>query len=195
MIIKYIKYIETINSHIQKFFEQQKPYIHCKEGCSICCEKGHYPLTELEYEYVKIGFNNLSLEEKQSIKDKAIKIKMEIQNSQEEKPYYECPFLLNKRCSIYKHRGIICRTYGLLHFYETKDGTQKFNIPCCVSNGLNYSNVYDEEKQTISAEKYKLSNIKEEPLSYNLGLNYLLNNELTKDITFGETKALIDWLE
>ena len=196
MIENYEKYLEILNSYLTKYFDQQKPYIHCKEGCSICCETGLYPLSNLEFDYLTIGFHMLSPEEQRQVKENIKQIKTDRENNKDDEiGYYKCPFLLNKRCSAYKYRGIICRTYGLLHFTTDKDDNQKFNVPCCVSDGLNYSSVYDEEKQMISAEKFSKLGIEEEPLSYNLGLKYLLNNEFTTqlNLTFGENKNLIDW--
>lgn len=195
MIENYEKYLDLLAPYLQKYFDQQKPYIHCKEGCSICCETGLYPLSNLEFDYMMIGLNSLPKKEKQQIYKSIEQIKIDRQNITDGIGYYKCPFLLDKKCSVYRYRSIICRTYGLMHFWEDKDNNQRFNIPCCVSDGLNYSEVYDEERGTISAQKYAQSGIEAEPLSYNLGLKYLLSCEFAKDLKleFGENKSLIDW--
>lgn len=195
MIQKYEKYLEFIGSYLKKYFDQQKPYIHCKEGCSICCETGLYPTSKLEFDYLMLGMESLADSEKKQIIDNINQIKIDRQNVTDGIGYYKCPFLLNKKCSVYKHRGIICRTYGLLQITYDKDDKQRYQIPCCVSNGLNYSSVYDEATQSISVTKFAKLGIKEEPLSYNLGLKYLLNNEHTTDLNFGENKSLIDWFD
>lgn len=192
MIQKYEKYLDTVQSYLKKFFEQQKPYIFCKEGCSICCETGHYPTSELELKYLDIGFSLLDDEKKKIVRDNIAKIKKGIEDPG---GYYRCPFLINSSCSVYKHRPIICRVYGLLFFLEDKDGNQHFKIPCCVSDGLNYSNVYDEKSMSISSEKFAKLGIKEEPLSYNVGLKYMLKNEFTEGLEFGENKKMIDWFD
>lgn len=195
MIEKYEKYLDILGSYLKKYFEQQKPYIHCKEGCSICCETGLYPLTKVESDYLMVGFKALSEIEKQQIYENIKKIKNYRKTIKEGQGYYQCPMLINNRCSIYNYRGIICRSYGLMQFYFDENNIQKYRIPCCASNELNYSEVYDENTETISMEMYTASGIKEEPLSYNLSLKYLLNNEITKNlgIDFGETKSLVDW--
>ena len=199
MIEKYEKYLDKINEPLQRFFAQQKPYIFCKEGCAICCETGEYPFSELEFQYAMIGYNALPEKEKNIIQEKVRKIK-ELKYDSEikvdsEKFMHECPFLIEKKCSIYKYRGIICRSYGLTYYSIDKEGKTNYNLPCCVDNGLNYSNVYDKKNGTICSKKWAETGIEEEPVSYNVGLNFLLDNEMTKELEleFGKSKALIDW--
>ena len=195
MIEKYENYLEIIGASLQKFFTQQKPYIFCKEGCSICCETGEYPFSELEYNYAMIGYNQLSEEMKKNIQEKVDEIKKTKEISTEKKFMHECPFLIEKKCSIYKYRGIICRNYGLVSYSIDKNGETKYQMPCCCMDGLNYSNVYDEESNTFSSKKWEETGIEVEPVSHNVGLNFLLNNNVTQDLElkFGEQKALIDW--
>ena len=196
MLEKYEKYLDLIESHLlRKYFENQKDYLHCKEGCSHCCETGEYPFSRLEFEYAMLGYNALNEEEKNIIQKKADKIKLDKKNSTEKVCMHECPFLTDKKCSIYKHRGIICRTHGLLFFIEDKDGNSRNKIPHCVNLGLNYSNVYDENIGMISDELWGKSGIKNEPVAYNIGLKALCSNSVTKELEldFGEAEALIEW--
>lgn len=197
MIERYEKYLEIIQESLQKFFEEQKPYIFCKEGCSICCEEGEYPLSELEYQYAMVGYNNLTEEEKKNIQEKIENLKQEKtqQKDSSKKFVYQCPFLINKKCSIYKYRGIICRSYGLAYFIKDNSGTLIHSMPCCCDKGLNYSSVYDSKTSKISSEKWKKTGIEIEPVSHNVGLDFLMDNNVTEDfkLEFGEQKALIDW--
>jgi len=198
MIELYEKYLNNIDVSINKFFAQQEPYIFCKEGCSLCCEKGEYPFSKLEFDFAMIGYNQLSEEEKKTIDLKAKQIKKDKAVFNDGKFLHECPFLINKRCSIYKYRGLICRNHGLLQ-YEQNDNDDKidFRVPHCVENGLNYHTVYDEENESISSEKWKKSGIEVEPISFNISVNFLMTNDTVKalDLDFGESKALIDWFE
>lgn len=196
MITTYEKYLEIIHERmLEKFFNQQKDYVFCKSGCSFCCEKGQYPFSELEFKYVMIGYNNLNDETKLLILDKVKKVKEQQIGTNNEEFAYECPFLIDKMCSIYDYRGIICRTHGLMFYYQDENGESKSKAPKCISIGLNYSNVYDEKSKTISSEMWEKSGIEAEPISYNLSLKFLLNNVLTKqlELDFGEEKTLIDW--
>lgn len=198
MIKTYEKYLELINDNlIQKCFDNQKEYIKCQPGCSFCCEEGEYPFTQLEFEYAMIGYNNLKEEEKEFIQSKIKKIKKQKEKSTKKEFMYECPFLINKKCSIYNHRGIICRIHGLMYYIKDENGETKNKGPKCIGKGLNYSSVYDESQKLISPQMWKKTGIKTEPEAYNIGLKFLINNKMTKELNleFGEIKALIDWFE
>lgn len=193
----YEKYLEYIDAKIAEFFTQAEPFVFCKEGCSYCCEKGQYPYSELEFKYLLFGSLDLSPEETSEIDQNIIEIKKlqkESKERGEEKFLYRCPFLINKRCSVYKHRGIICRTHGLAFYL---DEIQNFKIPACFEYGLNYSNVVDEDQKLFSREKFEKLGIKQEPLAYNLSLKFLLNCDVAKvlGLNFGENRLLADWLQ
>ena len=193
MLKTYKKYLTFVQEkHFNKHFEAQKEYIHCKEGCAECCTKGEYPVSELEMAYLMAGFHALDKETQDIIAnkiDQLVKERKETGNR-----FYECPFLINNRCSVYENRPIICRSHGLL-FYVLQNGVNRNKIPACSKIGLNYSEVYDEEKQIICPEKWKKSGIKTEPVAYNISREVLISNNATKDLNldFGESKALIDW--
>lgn len=192
MIENYEKYLNLITNKINGFFEKQKPYIFCKKGCSLCCEKGEYPFSEIEFKYAKEGFLKLNENLKKEILNKAERIKEEKKNFKEDGPFlYECPFLINKSCTIYNNRGIICRNFGLLIQREGK----KPSIPFCCSLGLNYSNVYDIEKRSVSPEKFKETGLEIKPLIFNVSYKMLTNETFAKGygFDFGEKKPLIDW--
>ena len=87
---------------------------------------------------------------KYSLGDKIAKIKQDKLNSTSSPFMHECPFLINNECSVYKYRGIICRTFGLLSSKD--DETPK--VPFCAYEGLNYSNVLDTSINIISEEKF-----------------------------------------
>jgi len=184
MIEKYEKYLEIVGSYLDKYFKQQKPYIHCKEGCSLCCKCGEYPFTRLEMQYLMSGFMKLDEASKKTIREKISELKKEKQKTLEngEKFMYECPFLIDKRCSVYDYRGLICRNHGLMTMFTNKDKKETFQIPYCAREDLNYSIVYDKKRGTISKKLWRKSGIKQEPLSYNVGLDYLLNNEFTQNL-------------
>ncbi len=192
MLIKYVEYLQTINKKLDGFFENQKPYIFCKEGCSLCCETGEYPYTQVEVQYLMLGFHQLPTEPQLQILGKINELKERRATNTEEQFMHECPFLINNRCAVYEFRGLICRTHGLA-FY---DSNGKLRVPSCIHQGLNYSNVYDPEKNILCGEKWKASGIEQEPVSFNLSRKFLLNNEATKylGLDFGEEKTLMNWL-
>ena len=203
-LASYKAYLTVVQSRmIDKYFEEQKPYICCKAGCSHCCEKGQYPVTEIELAYLMLGFKLLPFEIQSQVRNNFEALKLEYdnykkllaENPEQEAFMYRCPFLVDGKCSVYDFRAVICRTHGLMFFVEEKDGTHRNKIPFCVHYGLNYSNIYDEETKTLSDKKMKELGLTQEPLAYNLSLKTLFKKELTDnfDFEFGEVKALIDW--
>ena len=194
---KYCQFIRIIQNRIDEHFEKQKEYIHCKEGCAYCCKNGEYPCSELEFEFIKLGFMSLDKEIQQKIINNVLKIKADKAANTKDKFIYECPFLLDDRCSIYKYRMIICRTFGLS--YYDKDDEKKKNtlkVPFCMHQGLNYSEVYDQNKKVFSTDLYRKLGYLNEPMAYSLGVESLMD-KFGKDIMhidFGEIKTLIEWL-
>lgn len=191
-IEKYEIYLRFVDKKVGEFFKEQAPYIFCKEGCSHCCETGEYPFSKIEFAYLMIGVKSLSPEVVQKIEENMYRIRLEKEAYKGNKPFmHACPFLIENKCSLYRYRGIICRTHGLAFFSKTN----KLLVPACVNLGLNYSNVYDFENETISDEKYKNSGIEQEPLAHNVGLHFMMNNDLTKnlELDFGELKPMHQW--
>lgn len=199
MMEVYEKYLEIIGGYLSKYFEQQKPYIFCKEGCSLCCETVVYPLSQQEFEYLMLGYGKLSEDKKEQIQANIKQIKEEKDKFKPESSgevfMHACPFLLNKSCSVYDYRGMICRSYGLMSYTVDENDQEKYQMPYCVDQGLNFSSVYDPKTGTISSEMWKESGIAEEPVSYNIGLKFLLNNDITErlQLKFSEPKGIIDW--
>jgi Fe-S-cluster containining protein len=193
MIVKYKQYLDTLDKKLAKFFESQKPYICCKEGCSSCCEIGEYPYTRVEVQYLMLGFHRLVPDVKLRIVESINELKrVKGGKDSSSKFMHACPFLIDKKCSVYEFRGIICRTHGLA-FY---DGSGKIRVPSCVNEGLNYSEVYDKATNILSSELWEASGYEQEPVSFNLSRKFLLNNEATQylGLDFGEEKALAEWL-
>lgn len=197
MIEKYENFLEKLGFYLDKYFSDQAPYIHCKKGCSVCCENGLYPLTKIEFDYLIKGYQTLDENKKTLINEKIKKIKIEKNQSKDFEYTYICPFLEDEVCSVYDYRGIICRTHGLLFFVEDMKKETRLKIPHCANLGLNYHQVFDEGKKTISSNLWKDSKIEVEPLSYNLDINYLTSGEIARecDLHFQQHKAMIDWFE
>jgi Fe-S-cluster containining protein len=190
-IADYLLYLAYLNKKLGGFFENQSPYIFCKKGCSKCCQNGEYPFSQLEYNFIMIGFSKLPEDIRGQILAKVKKLKEE--KAKFGNGYtYECPFMINNECSVYEFRGIICRSFGLMSI--NPKGLSK--IPFCAFEGLNYSNVIEPETKIVSLEKYKqLGENLPEPLAYNVGYEFLTSKNIEENfkLNFGDKKALIDW--
>ncbi len=164
MIQKYKDFLKELDSKLLNYFNQHKSHIHCKIGCSSCCETGDYPLSQLELEYLMQGYINLENEVKIIVQENIKKL---------EKGGC-CPFLVEKKCSVYLYRPIICRVHGLA--YLCKDN--KVKVPYCVNDNKNYSDVYEKGEIRIN------------PVTENLDTPNVL-----KDFDYGEIRNLFDWIK
>lgn len=156
---------------------------------------GEYPVSDVEFSYLLIGYNRLDEKQKNIITEKIKEIKIKKTNCKDETFTYECPLLIDKKCSLYEYRGIICRTHGLLYFIKEDNGGSRQKIPRCVNLGLNYSKVYDSYKKMITDDLWEKSKIATAPVAYDLSLKSLLSNDLAKELNlnFKEVRPLIDW--
>lgn len=195
----YLLYLNVIQKKIDKFFDDQKEYIFCHEGCAKCCKKAQFPYSEIEFRLLLEGMFSLDKDLQMQIMERIEKViqakKEHFKKTPDEKFRYDCPFIVDDRCSVYKFRGLICRYFGLMDF---KPGVEHSSqIPFCAYEGLNYSNVIDFEKRVISTEKFKEQGFKNEPKAFNTGYLALTDEVFAEkfDFEFGETKPLIDWFE
>jgi Fe-S-cluster containining protein len=191
MFENYEKYLAFLNNKLEKFFNEQAPYIFCKKGCSKCCRNAEFPYSELEAKYLYEGFKKLDSSTQTVINNNIERIKNEKAVFNGAKFLYTCPFLINDVCSLYNYRGIVCRTFGLI----ANTNSENAKLPFCHSEGLNYSNVVDMEKNQITQEKFLQSGFKTEPLGYNVSYDFLTSpkTENVFNIKFGDKKPLIDW--
>lgn len=186
----FIKYLNFLQNNLDKFFEQQTPYIACKKGCGLCCKNAQFPFSEMEFNYLIQGSLILPSDIQAKIEENIGQIKKEKSEFNGDVFKYNCPFLIDNVCSVYEHRGIVCRSFGLIESTE-----EKAKIPFCHSNGMNYSNVVDDENMTISQEKYLALKEEKRPLAYNINYKFLTSVKVEQEFgfKFGEKKPLIDW--
>lgn len=190
-ISNYVTYLNFISEKLTKFFSKQKPYIFCQKGCAKCCKNAQFPYTLTEVTYLMSGVVGLDEYSQKRIESNLERIIEAKKNFKGEKFRYDCPFLLDDVCSVYEYRGLVCRGFGLLQ--NDKDG--KVKVPFCCFEGLNYSNVMDDEGKKISPEKFSKLGVKEEPCAFNISYEFLTDPDFERgfNFKFGERKPLIEW--
>ena len=189
---RYEIFLYTLNKELQKMFDNQAEFIKCKEGCSYCCEKGEYPFSELEFNYLIEGYKQLDSNTKKIIKENIKQINKEKSKNTDKIFMHKCPFLIDKLCSVYKNRGIICRTFGLL--CEHNDG--RLTIPFCHEYGLNYAQLYDKELGQLIDERDGIKLSKTEPAAFRIERDNIMNLSIAKNlnIVWGDSKTMIDFI-
>lgn len=177
MLKRYERFLEKLDKRLERYFEEQCEFIKCKPKCSLCCEVGEYPFSRLEAEYLMSGFVKLPVEVQRQIKK-------EIKNLKAQTPkLYRCPFLIDGMCSVYKYRGIVCRTHGIAWFDEDEN---IIRLPYCVNKGLNYAKVFDRETGEVLLEN---------PVKERLKIDSLLRNNEAEELNLecGEIRPLLMW--
>lgn len=189
---RYEIFLYTLNKELQKMFDNQAEFIKCKEGCSYCCEKGEYPFSELEFNYLIEGYKQLDSNTKKIIKENIKQINKEKSKNTDKIFMHKCPFLIDKRCSVYQNRGIICRTFGLL--CEHNDG--RLTIPFCHEYGLNYAQLYDKELGQLIDERDGIKLSKTEPAAFRIERDNIMNLSIAKNlnIVWGDSKTMINFI-
>ena len=160
---RYIKFLKEFDEQLNTYFEAHRDFVCCKKGCSACCEKGDYPISELELKYLMQGFLNLE-------NDLKIQVQKNFKNM---KKGEACPFLIDKQCSVYSHRPIICRVHGLAYLIKDK----MVKLPYCTNSKKNYAGCFKDGE------------FLGQPVERNLDTYNVL-----KDFEFGEIKNLYDWV-
>ena len=139
---KYRDFLKELDLRLNSYINLHKNYIQCQKGCSFCCQKGDYPISELELKYLMQGFIKLENEKKQIVQNN-------VKNMQKGEA---CPFLVDDLCSLYEYRPIICRVHGLAYLFY-KDTVK---LPYCANVGKNYAEVYQNGEVTLSPIKENL---------------------------------------
>ena len=161
--MNYRSFLINFDKKLEKYFNEYNNYVFCHKGCSSCCEKGDYPVSQIELEYLMQGYSTLD-----------DKIKQEVQsNFKNIKKGEKCPFLIDKLCSVYNFRPIVCRVHGLCY-----RGINTIILPYCTNTGKNFSSVY------------KNGHISIEPIEENFDTPNVLKN-----FNFGEIRTLYDWIK
>lgn len=193
----YEKFIADIDTELCSYFEEQSPFVFCKKGCSLCCSLGEYPMSQLEFEYLRYGFAMLDDKYKKIVLNRIKKLKKEYEkqiSTKSSKPFeHACPFLIGSECCVYQYRALICRTFGLIKSVNTKDGYVAI-LPDCIHQGLNYSNVYDSKNNTISAEKIASVGKGCEPKLFDVSVPSLYKRYPDQTVDFSDIKNMVDYL-
>ena len=185
MLNNYEKFLKEFDDILKKLFEQHKKYIKCKKGCSLCCSMGDYPYSWLEFAYLTKGFAQLPINIKAVVQKNISQLLEEKEKFKGERFEHKCPFLINNKCCVYKHRGIICRTFGLCYFDDVKG---YIRLPGCVYNGLNYSEVFDKKTKTLNIESIP---------SINLRIDKVMTSMQARKygLDHGQIRPMLDWIK
>jgi len=125
---------------LQQEVHSQNPEMICHAGCSFCCEHHGSPITHtLEWQAieplldqdlafrsrVRVRFDTLKQGLRQNLKSG------ELVSLREALFESSCPFLEDRRCSVYAVRPLTCRTFGNTRLYADSDPRDWKEIYSC----------------------------------------------------------------
>ncbi|MGH9395265.1 MAG: YkgJ family cysteine cluster protein [Terriglobia bacterium] len=124
----YSEYLRVAAEWEAEFARNRKRYgdaIHCRRGCSDCCSQ-MFQITEVEAAYISAAVKALPEERMVEMRTRArayIEQRQELLASRNVPDAWgalpppglrlPCPALVDGACSIYEHRPMICRKYGI----------------------------------------------------------------------------------
>ena len=117
----------------RQYAEAAKHYGFDCNGCQDnCCRTRFHHHTYLEYLYIHAGLNQLSLQSQRELQSKAAMVCRETANADEKAMPVRlmCPLNFDGRCTLYRHRPMICRLHGISHELR-KPGQNAIRRPGC----------------------------------------------------------------
>lgn len=115
---------QNATAYFDKLFAKHRQNMACGAGCSKCCEVEGLTVHESEAMVIWEWFNNLEQP-----------TKLELQNiwrAKQGNNEKACVFLVDKRCSVYDARPIICRTQGAPLRFKVSD--DEVGVDACPLN-------------------------------------------------------------
>ena len=126
----------------RQYAEAAKHYgFHCN-GCEDnCCRTRFYHHTYLEYLYIHAGLNKLGHQRQRELQSRAAMVCRETEKADEKAMPVRlmCPLNFDGRCTLYRHRPMICRLHGISHELR-KPGQNAIRGPGCRMFDLRCSN-------------------------------------------------------
>ena len=118
-IESYARLIKDIEEEIVRLQDFYGNSLHCRPGCDDCCMA--ISVLPVEAVLLRLAYDNLNEGAKLSVRRQAGK-----KND-------KCPFLIQKKCCIYKSRPLICRTHGLPIAYVNAE-IETIEVSACLVN-------------------------------------------------------------
>lgn len=160
---KYLKIAEEWEAEFARNRARYGEKIHCRKGCSDCCGQ-MFQITEIEAAYVSHGIKKLPEAHQSALKKrsqeylgkhKELLARHGVSEAWGSLPppglRLPCPALDDGACSIYEHRPLICRKYGI-PLYNPKKPERIF---ACELNFQPGEEIYDNQLVQIHTGLYE----------------------------------------
>ena len=101
LLHRYAALVSRLDAEITRVAALHDGRLLCRAGCDSCC--GRFSLSLVETQALRAAMSALPADLRRMVREAAA-----LQD-----PAAPCPLLLNRRCAVYPHRPVICRTQGL----------------------------------------------------------------------------------
>jgi Fe-S-cluster containining protein len=101
---RYFDIVAAVEAEFDRNRRLHGDRIRCSSGCTDCCYQ-RFEITDLDARNVVRGLSALPPHLRESIEQRA--------RQYDESRRLPCPALHDGRCSIYEHRPVICRRFGM----------------------------------------------------------------------------------
>lgn len=131
--------IYSATEKVKQAVHDKYPDYPCSRGCSLCCRRSQFLVTQLEWEAVLVGVRQLPVEDQREIQAEARRVVRERMVQHLHKGWWRatkdtapsvlvCPLLSEGgACRVYAFRPSICRLYG----YVVSNDEKHKNIHGC----------------------------------------------------------------
>ncbi len=124
MFDSYLHLQSKVDTLCRKLEQAHQKHLRCGEGCADCCR---YALSFSAVELVYIASRLLG-DDTASV---AVRQALAASDPQAEGP---CPLLVNKRCLVYEHRPLLCRSHGLAFVVRESPDDPPIRVTSCELN-------------------------------------------------------------
>jgi Fe-S-cluster containining protein len=117
----YEQALETLEKQVQPLVAEYREQMQCRKGCSSCCRDG-FTIRTVEAMYLFKGLMESSPETLMTA------VSQLSNPAKQEDGHNCCPLLIEGACSVYAHRPVLCRAYGLIVKLRHKIATCPLNF-------------------------------------------------------------------
>ncbi len=105
---RYLEIAAAVDADFRRNQALHGERIHCRAGCTDCCHHV-FKISQIEAEHVAEGVRRLEAEARTALAERAREY-IAAGDAAQRRP---CPALRDGVCTIYEHRPLICRRFGM----------------------------------------------------------------------------------
>lgn len=134
---QYRRIVAAVEAEFERNRALHGARIHCGPGCTECCHHV-FAITEIEANEIARGVAALPVESRAVLRSRAAQY---VERRLVRGDRLACPVLEDGKCSLYEHRPLLCRKFGMPLFNPDKPG----RIFACELNFASGEEIHDPD--------------------------------------------------